>query len=47
MPKAAANGVFKNTQWFDGQRLEVDKKFRPIVLDNSKRPGADVAAPKR
>ena len=47
MPKVATDGTFKDAQWFDEQRLEVDKKFKPIVLDNSKTPGADVAAPKR
>jgi hypothetical protein len=47
VPKAAADGTFKDDQWFDDQRLELDNKFKPIVLDNSKTPGADVAAPKR
>jgi hypothetical protein len=47
VPKVATDGSFKDAQWFDEQRLEVDKKFKPIVLDDSKTPGADVAAPKR
>jgi hypothetical protein len=47
IPKVAADGTFKEGQWFDEQRLEVDKKFKPIVLDNSTTPGSDVAAPKR
>ena len=47
VPKVTTDGTFKDAQWFDEQRLEVDKKFKPVVLDNGKTPGSDVAAPKR
>jgi hypothetical protein len=30
--KVTADGAFKDAQWFDEQRLEVDTKFKPIVL---------------
>jgi hypothetical protein len=47
VPKVGNDGAFKEAQWFDEQRLEVDMKFKPISLENSKTPGADIAAPKR
>lgn len=33
--------------WFDEQRLEVDKKAKPIFLNNGKTLGFDKPAPKR
>jgi hypothetical protein len=47
VPKVGKDGAFRDSQWFDEQRLKVDNKFKTIVLDNSKTPGADIAAPKR
>jgi hypothetical protein len=47
-PTVKADGSFAESQWFDEQRLEViDVKAAPIVLENDKTPGADIAAPKR
>jgi hypothetical protein len=47
VPKVGIDGALEEAQWFDEQRLEVDMKFEPISLDNSKTPGADITAPKR
>lgn len=46
-PKVNADGTFKESQWFDEQRLIVDEKKQAVTLDNGKTPGADRAAPKR
>jgi len=43
-PKVGADGAFKESQWFDLQRLEqTDGDI--IVLDNGATPGPDRAAP--
>ena len=47
VPRVGSDGAFKEAQWFDVQRLDFDKNFRPIALDNSKTPDAEVAAQKR
>lgn len=46
-PKVGKDGSFKSAEWFDEQRLLVDKKAALVQLDNGKNPGADLAAPKR
>jgi len=45
-PSVGADGTFKDSQWFDEQRLE-GLGGEAIVLDNGATPGADRAAPKR
>lgn len=45
-PKCGDDGSFKESQWFDVQRLELLDQER-IRLDNSRNPGACEAAPKR
>lgn len=45
-PKVSENGDFKESQWFDIQRLVVSDE-PAIQLDNGRTPGADKAAPKR
>lgn len=45
-PKAADDGVFRESQWFDEQRLDSLPAER-IVLNNGATPGADRSAPKR
>lgn len=47
VPRVGKDGAFKDGQWFDEQRLVINKKIAPIKLDNGKTPGADIAAPKR
>lgn len=47
VPKVAADGAYKDGQWFDVQRLTVDPDAAKVVLDNGQTPGADKAAPKR
>lgn len=45
-PKVGVDGAYKDSMWFDQQRLTVlDEDV--IVLDNGKTPGSDKAAPKR
>lgn len=46
-PQAGKDGSLKESAWFDEQRLEIDRKFKPIVLDNGKTPGFDRPAPIR
>lgn len=45
-PKADEKGDFKESHWFDMQRLE-QVGTEAIVLDNGKTPGFDKQAPKR
>ena len=45
-PPASPAGEFRESQWFDEQRLE-QIGGEQIVLDNGSTPGADRAAPKR
>ena len=45
-PKVGKDGGFKDSQWFDEQRLIADTKVKPVTLDNGRTPGADKPAPK-
>lgn len=47
-PKSTDN-VFKESHWFDLDRLYVNEKstFRPAQVSSSERPGADKPAPVR
>lgn len=47
VPRVKEDGSFVESQWFDEQRLTVDKSVAAIVIDNEKTPGPDKAAPKR
>lgn len=47
VPKVAADGSFKDAQWFDVQRVGILPTEDRIVLDNSATPGPDKAPPKR
>lgn len=47
VPQVGKDGVAKEALWLDEQRCVVDRKFKPIVLDNTGTPGCDLAAPKR
>jgi len=46
-PPLAKDGAARESEWFDEQRLTVDPRAKPIVLDNTATPGPDKAAPKR
>ena len=47
-PTVTADGAFRNSEWFDEQRLEATHpEERPIELDNSETPGCDRQAPRR
>jgi len=48
-PQVGVDGVYKEGQWFDTSRIDIDKAKAPIALDNDKvlaNPGPDKAAPK-
>lgn len=45
-PKAT-DGVMKESQWIDEQRLEIVPTARVITINNGSNPGCDRAAPKR
>lgn len=45
--KVKQDGASMDSLWLDEQRLEVDTSFDPIVLDNSRTQGADIAPPRR
>jgi hypothetical protein len=45
-PTVTAEGAFRNSEWFDEQRLQV-LNAPAVVLDNGKTPGADRQAPRR
>jgi hypothetical protein len=47
VPPIGEDGSFKESHWFDEQRLEVDTTVEPITLDNGDTPGCDMPAPKR
>jgi hypothetical protein len=47
VPKVGKDGSFKEGQWFDDQRLEVDKKAATVKLNNGNSLGCDAPAPKR
>lgn len=46
-PRVDDNGAFRESQWFDEQRLELMPGANVIELDNGETPGADRPAPKR
>jgi hypothetical protein len=46
-PPLGPDGAFRDSAWFDLQRLAVDALVQPVVLDNGATPGADRAPPKR
>lgn len=47
MPPCGKDGSSKDGVWIDEQRLVVDKKAKPIKLDNSKSTGFDTPPPVR
>jgi hypothetical protein len=47
IPPVGADGAFKDSQWFDVQRLEEVKNAPRITLDNGSTPGCDSPAPRR
>lgn len=47
VPKVGKDGSQREAQWFDWQRLDIDRKAKRVVLDNGATPGFDKAAPKR
>lgn len=46
VPPVKPDGSLAESQWFDEQRVEVLSTNR-LILDNSRTPGPDKAAPKR
>lgn len=46
-PTVAADGSYKQGEWFDEQRCEEVKNVPTINLDNGATPGCDRAAPRR
>ena len=46
-PRSSDPSKRPEAEWFDDQRLEMDKNFPLIVLDNGNTPGCDREAPKR
>lgn len=47
VPGLGKDGKLMNAEWFDEQRLVIDKKFKPVKLDNGNNPGCDKTAPTR
>jgi len=47
VPPLAADAAWRDSQWFDVRRAEVDHDVGRFVLDNGATPAADKAAPKR
>ena len=45
-PPLAQDGSFRESQWFDVQRLQRDNDVDALILDNGATPGFDRAAPK-
>ncbi|MEE9159993.1 MAG: hypothetical protein V3U60_16610 [Gammaproteobacteria bacterium] len=43
-PEIGADGEFKDSHWFDDQRLE-KTGAQQVVLDNGETPGGDIPAP--
>jgi hypothetical protein len=43
--KADKAGKFESN-WFDEQRLKIDMKSKPVVINNGSNPGADLPAPR-
>jgi hypothetical protein len=46
-PRILKDGKRPDPEWFDEQRLVIDPKAKPIILDNGATPGCDKAAPIR
>ncbi len=46
VPPVAADGAYREGQWFDIQRIEITA-VKKVQLDNTRTPGADKEAPKR
>lgn len=46
-PPVDKDGKIPDSQWFDVQRLEIDRSVSRIVLDNGNTPGFDRAPPRR
>lgn len=46
-PRISDDGSYRDSQWFDVQRLSADLNVDVVILDNSSTPGPDKAAPKR
>lgn len=46
-PKADKSGKVEESRWFDEQRLTINEKVKPVVLDNSTVRGFDKPAPRR
>lgn len=44
-PRASADNKAGDSHWYDDQRMQMDTSAGLIVLDNSKAPGHDKAAP--
>ena len=44
--KIDKGGDYKS-HWFDEQRLKIDEKTKPVIINNGPSPGADIPAPKR
>lgn len=47
VPPVGKDGKNADSNWFDVQRLEIDAKAKPIVLNNAATPGPDRAPPAR
>jgi hypothetical protein len=47
VPRVGKDNKPVDPMWLDEQRLEVNPKVKPIVLDNGDHPGADVSPPVR
>lgn len=46
-PAVSRSGGETEPQWFDAQRLEIDRRTAPVTVDNSRTPGADRLPPHR
>lgn len=46
-PRMDAKGHIEESRWFDEQRLKIDTKKKPILLNNAVTPGPDKPAPRR
>lgn len=47
LPPIAADGAFRDSVWFDAQRLEQVPGTSRVTLDNGSTPGFDRPAPRR
>lgn len=49
-PKVGNDGMYRDGQWFDASRIEVDETVTPVVLPKTEveaNPGCDKSAPVR